>query len=107
MPKSRLPTIFSKSVIRNDIHAIVEHHLIDTYAIKSMYKKHNKICYINPATFTGRSEDGTHGGEYIAINKWIDSKPIPKYILDIIVSTTGACIRFAACILHLKNKTII
>ena len=101
------PTIFSKSVIQNDIHAIVEHHLIETSAIKSMYKKHNKICYINPATPTGRSESGTHGGEYIAINKWIDSKPIPKHILDIIVATTGECIRFAACILHLKKKSII
>ena len=72
-----------------------------------MYKKHNKICYINPATPTGRSESGTHGGEYIAISKWFESKPIPKYILKIIAEITGACLRFAACILCLKRKAII
>ena len=102
-----IPTIFSKSIIKHDIHAVVEHHLIDTSVIKSMYKKHNKVCYINPATPTGRSTDGTHGGEYIAINKWIDSKPIPKHILDIIVSTSGDSLRFAACILNLFKKSII
>ena len=34
-----IPTIFSKPIITHDIHAVVEHHLIDTSVIKSMYKK--------------------------------------------------------------------
>ena len=102
-----LPFLFSNLIIKHDIHAVVEHHLTNTSAIEQLYKKHNKICYINPATPTGRSESGTHGGEYIAISKWFESKPIPKYILKIIAETTGACLRFAACILCLKRKAII
>ena len=57
-----LPTLFSNPVIKHDLHIVVEHHLTGTADIKAVYKKHNKICYINPATPTGRSEDGTHGG---------------------------------------------
>ena len=67
-----------------NIHCIVEHHQQQENNIKKQYKKFDKDIFFNPATLTGRSELGTHGGEYIAVDKYLRIKTIPNCILKAI-----------------------
>ncbi len=73
--------------------------------IKGKYRDNSKRCFINPAQRS--SESGTHGGEGIAVNKFLDAKPVPKHILAQIQEQFSEPLHFAAFQLRLGKKTAL
>ncbi len=101
--------LFSEDVAKMHVHCVNEHHQrkCSTQNIRSRYKNNGKRCFINPASPSCTSESGTHGGEFIAINKYLDAKPIQGHVLKSIVRQLEEPLHFAAVLLRPKKKEIV
>ena len=69
---------------KNHLFGLVEAHktLDHLESLKSKFSGYGRSCVLNPATLTGRSESGTHGGELMSARNDIDFVKFQDHVLQ-------------------------
>ena len=98
--------LFKPKVAKSvEIFGLIEAHktLADFDSLKSKFKRFGRDVNLNGAQPTGRSEDGTHGGELASAKSDIDFQYFKDSVIKQIETETGDTVHFSGGILRMKT----
>ena len=102
--------LFRPGVNKNfHLFGLVEAHktLDHLESLKSKFSGYGRSCVLNPATLTGRSESGTHGGELMSARNDIDFVKFQDHVLQQIINDSGSTLHFSGGIVRFRIFSVV